>query len=813
MTDYKYGLDVSGGVRFTMQMDTSKLPASESIAQVRERMLHILTNRAGGLLGVTEPSVQSKGEDQFIIELPGETNVERARQTLSTTASIKLYHALNVVTDSKTFRRYEPNNEVSRSEPVVTFHDKTLNKDIKPGDPEYLDMIKEWKLILEGDDLARADFQPGPGNGYQPTMTFSSDGARKLREWTTQFKNTGEMIAFVLDNRVLSINRVENNTVLSDHAFINGSFSGEYVRQLRDLLNAGALPVDLHELSVQTVDPTIGKGALHVMVMAGIASFAIIGVYLIAYYMMPGFIALVALILYTLFTLTALKLINATFSLAAIAGFILSVGMAVDANILVFERVKEELRSGRSLLAAVELGFKRALPAIVDSNACTILTSLVLANLGTGPVKGFAITLIIGVAISLFTAVTVTRSLLLLIMGSGSLKPESFGLKRQWFGKFESGTTHEGEPLHIVSKAGKWFLISGITVLVTLPFFFIGGFKPSVEFMGGYEAQFKVGNDVNGGQILGNLERNGINGGNVKFSVGGGTRIASVTVPATPKIGTGPDAPNKVAEFAGLPPESRIDYTYVGPTVQAETIKNAALGVAISIMLIVVYLAFRFGVALGGFIPGLRFGFSAVGALVHDILVVIGLAAVMGYFMGWEVSALFLTAMLTIIGFSVHDTIVIFDRIRENLRKPLRGETFEHLINRSVTQSFARSINTSLTVLVTLGILFLFGTTTPELKLFVFAMFVGILSGTYSSIYNAAPILYLWDKLVEKNKGHEATFMGMAAHEAARLRAAQLTVATASEERTVKDSSGRTYGQIKRRSGVAEKRGEQEIED
>jgi len=227
-------------------------------------------------------------------------------------------------------------------------------------------------------------------------------------------------------------------------------------------------------------------------------------------------------------------------------------------------------------------------------------------------------------------------------------------------------------------------------------------------------------------------------------------------------------------------------------------------------VLIIVYLAFRFGFGLGGFASGLRFGISAIGALGHDVLVVLGVTAAVGFFFNWEISALFITSMLTVIGFSVHDTIVIFDRIRENLHRPIPGEDFDHLLNRSISQSYARSINTSMTVIVTLLVLLVAGTTTPELKLFCATMLAGIVSGTYSSIYNASPILHLWEKAVGKKRGPAHTLLGLAVEEAKKH---QVIVTQASATAPVAGPSGRTYGQVRRRANSAVKSAQQEIED
>lgn len=812
---YRFGLDVEGGIRIVYQMDTAQLKPEQrqNLGLVRQNLVRVLTQRAAGALGVVEAPVQQKGTDQFVVELPGFTDTALAEQVLGSTASIQFYHAKTVNTPISPNRQYEIDTEaMDPKNPAVVFHlTSNATKVIRPGTPEYLAMIQSWGApILEGDDLARAELQV-VGTMTQPLMIFSGPGARKMEEFTRRYYNRQENLAAVLDNRVLSIAHIQKDTILKDHAIIEGQFDPVYVQNLVKLLNAGALPVTLNKLSLSTVDPTIGKTALKDIVLAGAISFGVIAAFLLVYYVFPGIVATIALALYILFTLTALKWINATFSLAAIAGFILSVGMAVDANILVFERVKEELRHGRHLLAAIELGFKRALPAIVDSNTCTILTSLVLVNLGTGPVKGFATTLIIGVLISLFTAITVTRSLLMFLVGSGlGANPKWYGLNRQWFGE---GMELESDkkPLQIVENTKRWFAISLLTILPGIVFIALGGLKLNVEFKGGFEVGYVV--PATGGpsqnQVLANLAKAGFSGSNVKFGMAEKERIMYVTVPVLPGMKADEAAAQRIAEAVGLPRTAQRTFSYIGPSVQAETRNNAILGVVISSLLIVVYLAIRFGMALGGFANGLRFGLSAIGAMVHDILVVIGVAAIFGYISGWEVSALFITAMLTMIGFSVHDTIVIFDRIRENLRRPHPGENFGHLVDRSVTQSFARSINTSGTVIVTLIILIIWGTPTPDLKFFCVIMLTGIISGTYSSIYNAAPILWLWDRAAGRKRGKEGTLMEeaeMAYKEALRIRAEVESVGGPGDSpRTVRDQQGRSYGQVKRRSSVIEK--------
>ncbi|RYG26023.1 protein translocase subunit SecD [bacterium] len=819
---YRLGLDIQGGVRFTYQMDTSKLKGDQrtQIPVMQNKLVSIMGQRAVGPLGVTEPTVTKKGLDQIVVELPGlKGSSAKAQEVMGTSARIEFYGATNVVNPVDSNRPYSVADRGNRSEIgesfIPKFGDSTPINYTLPGgklDPRYQAIIKQWgEPVIVGEDLARAEAQLH-GNQTVIGLEFSPEGARKMEQWTRNHPR--ENLAAVLDNKVLSIAPLEEGAVISSSGIITGNFPEGYPARISEILNSGSLPVDLKLLSAEQVDATIGQDALKRMVMAGAVSFGLIGLYLIAYYAFPGVIALLALCLYVLFTLTVMKLIGATFSLAGIAGFILSVGMAVDANILVFERFKEEMKAGKTLAGGIELGFKRAFTAILDSNICTILTSFVLMYYGTGPVKGFATTLIIGVLISFFTAVTVTRSLLMFFVGSGiASNPKLYAVDRDWFGKLLRGANDE-KPLRIVETSKKWFGISIATMVIAIPFFFMGGFKPNVEFRGGYEAVFASNGDVSSAALTEKLERAGLKGGNVKLATvdkagGGSERLAYITLPPLDQLkGSNEQNISTIAQAAGLSASDSRGFTQIGPAVQAETTRNAILGVVASSALIVLFLAFRFGTGVGGFGVGLRFGGSAIVALLHDVIVVFGLAAIVGYFAGWEVSALFLTAMLTIIGFSTHDTIVIFDRIRENLHKSKGKEEIGHLIDKSITQSFARSINTSSTVIVTLAILAVYGTTTPDLKFFVVAMLIGILSGTYSSIYNASPILYLVDKWAMKRGGEKVGLQYLAKSDAERARIVQ----TQTQVADVVGSSGRSYGQVRRRANQQPK-GSHEIED
>ncbi|MCL6623701.1 MAG: protein translocase subunit SecD [Fimbriimonadales bacterium] len=691
----RLGLDVAGGMRFTIRAKKEALSAEElkNWEESAREVVRILERRSQTALGVVEASVFRKGEDRFIVELPGFTNEQEARDILQTSARMDFYWAKTVSTEyvQRTYQYTEEKDE--QGNPVAVFYKRGSDKRItlKETPEEWDALIQSWDRVVEGKHLNKAIPQPWTATEYVVLMQFDAEGARALQSWGRKVLNRREWLVAVMDRNIITFARVEDgNTFERGETVLHGRFTATEAKRIADLLNAGAIPVDLAIEDVSRVNPTIGQFGLDQIKLAGLASFLIISAFLLVYYMFPGIVAFLALLCYVLFCYAAFKLLGVTFSLAAIAGFILSVGMAVDANILIFERLKEELRRGRGLLTAIDLGFRRAFPAILDSNACTIITCLVLVNIGTGPVKGFATTLGLGVLISLFTAVTVTRSLLLFFLETGIGKnPQWYGMSRGWFGeRLEAGA--ETKPLRVVEHMGRYFLISGALILPGVLFMGMGGLKPNVEFQYGVESGILLpqGAPLSPAQLSQKLASAGFRGANAKVvEAEGGRYVAYVTIPLedNPTLkqmleqqGTsiwearqqivravGADdtlLKNERGEITGIKGEESFAQT--SPTVREETIMGAIKGVVISSVLIVLYLAMRFGVALGGFRTGLRFGFSAIGALVHDVLVTLGLAAIAGYFLNWEVSQLTITAILTVIGFSVHDTIVIFDRIR-----------------------------------------------------------------------------------------------------------------------------------------------------
>jgi SecD/SecF fusion protein len=797
-----YGLDVVGGVRLTYQLDYSKLQEGVTKPQAQQRVVTVMEKRALGVFGVAESNVQAKGDDQVVIELPGKITLAEARATMGKTAKLAWYHGRNIKTNQNMARPFTVVDSKDGEDPVVHFMNDA-GKEIVPGTPEYDQVIAGFgKPILEGDMIESANMEPNSsGKGFYPSFVFSPTGAKAIENWSRQWYGKEEFLVAVLDGVAISAAPLKRDTILTGgRAFIDGDFDAKYVRNLTELMNSGALPVTLTETSAFTVDPTIGQSALKQIISTGTIAFCVIALFLIVYYVFPGIVALVALGLYVLFTLTAMKWMGATFSLAAIAGFVLSVGMAVDANILVFERFKEEMREGRSLMKAVDLGFNRAFPAILDSNACTIITSVILYRFGTGPVQGFAISLVVGVLISLFTAVVVTRSLLKFLIGAGiGTDPKWYGLGRNWFGESFEATANE-KPIKIVEKSKLWFAISAIMIIPGVILLATSGLKLNVDFQGGYEVQVAVKPEETRESLEKGLADAGYKDASVKFAQTTNekneeVRLALVTIPANDeKISSSRDtAQADIAKAVGHPESDVSGFKEISGTVRNETVRNAFLSVVYSSIFIILWLAIRFGLQIGGFVMGMRFAVSVVLALLHDAVFVMGLAAIVGILAGWEVSALFISAMLTVIGFSTHDSIVIFDRIRENLHHPLPGEDMKNLVNRSVTQSIARSLNTAFTVIITLLLLIFMGSATPDLKFFNVTMLAGIIAGTYSSIFNAAPILYLWDKAVIKRKGEAGSMIAIAKQATAeRARQALRTQVDAND-------ATQSYGTVKRR--------------
>ncbi|HEX5324021.1 MAG TPA: protein translocase subunit SecF, partial [Capsulimonadaceae bacterium] len=471
--------------------------------------------------------------------------------------------------------------------------------------------------------------------------------------------------------------------------------------------------------------------------------------------------------------------------------------------------------NGKPLRPAIDAGFKRAFTAIRDSNCCTLITCLILGWLGTPEVKGFALTLGIGVLLSLFTAITVTRTFLYLLVDAGiGNNPALFGLKRQWGLSQQAGYTGiRGEnttgpsPVNVIGKRRIFYFISLVIIVPGIIFWAVGGLKRSIEFSGGTQVEAVFQAPVSQDSVEKALVAGGYKDNLVQMAEGGKIAYASVKDRSADAY----LSVEKALQAVGTPYQLQ-SHSLVGGVISAELTQNAFQAVILASLCIILYLAIAFGLAggsgamslagmaalnlgiraavvvgiiaavflgqlhgwhytwqvlllevggtavgcgllftIGWLVAGFRFGISAIVALLHDVLVLIGSFAILGYFLNWQIDSMFIVATLTVVGFSVHDTIVIFDRLRENLRHRMRGELFEDLANRSILQSFARSINTSFTVILTLVAMMIWGE--PSTRLLITALLIGIVSGTYSSIFNATPILVDWENWLAKLRG------------------------------------------------------------
>ncbi len=734
-THARFGLDIQGGMRVVLRAKKEDYKGGRWSADNLEAVRRILENRVNST-GVAEPVIITKPDDQVIVELPGLKNKDEALNQLQSTASLQFY--LLPQLESKEWSISRQTDPKTKEDIEVLVSSSTG----QPLTPAQLDaaIFSRDPIVTGKDLLPRSRAVPSPSSG-KPIIEFefNQEGAR-IFEQTTR-ANIGKHLAIFLDKRLLTAPNI--NGPIAGRGIIEGAFTVESAKALSEQLNAGALPVPLSLEEVRDIEATLGRESVALTTKAGVIGLILVLVFMLWKYKLPGILANAALLLYTLFSLAIFKgglawfgIDPVTLTLPGIAGFILSIGMAVDANILIFERLKEELLSGKTLRNAIETGFKRAFTAIFDSNVCTVMTCLVLFNFGTGPIRGFAMTLGLGVLISMFTAITVTRTFLYALVSMGfAQKPEFYGIKE--------GATHT--EYHFMQKARLFLGISFAIIIPGLLFWGAGGIKKSIDFQGGTElvipfsqkhtapdvqsALIALGDKYKDSRVVVSNESNDV------------CRVYITTVKLTDQE-RGTIVTSLTQKLGTLANGQKESYANVSGVISAELVGNAIKAVLFASLLILFYLAFRF--SIGGYKEGLKYGACALAALLHDVAVVWGAFAILGKLFDWQIDSLFVTAMLTVIGFSVHDTIVVFDRIRENLQHRIRGESFMDLTDRSISQTLARSINTSLTVIITLAALFFFGGS--SIHQFTGALLIGILSGTYSSIFNASVLLVLWKK-------------------------------------------------------------------
>lgn len=713
---FKLGLDLQGGTQFLLEMDLSKAQTNPGVSLNTEfaaaQAVEVLRKRVDRF-GVAEPVIAPAGDNRILVQLPGlsEAAKQQAKEQIQKAAFLE-------------FRMVHPENETQLQRGIVPPGYVKMFELVPSGTPGQrvpmpILVKKTSERGLSGKHVESAGVGHDPATG-SPYVSFSlkPEGATLFADITQAA--VGERLAIILDGEVISAPRI-NGPILGGHGQITGSFSDKEAFELATSLeNPLAAPLEIKE--ERGVDPSLGADAIRSGKMATIIGVLGVAIFMLVYYLLSGLIANIALILNVIIMLGVMCSLDVTFTLPGIAGIVLTVGMAVDANVLIYERLREEIASGKSLRGAVAAGYDRAFGTILDSHLTTLISSALLIILGTGPIKGFGVSLAIGLCVSLFTSLVVTRLIFDFLLSKDLIKSlPMLHLVR-------------ASNINFLGLAKPAFAISWLIILIGCGYglFGRGSGMLGTEFAGGDELQLRFSQKVEVEKVRSELAKLGIGETRIQYQFEG----AGASRKEYLSIVSAKDSGLKVEDALKKSfPESnfeRVGLASIGATVGKEIQKSALISSLLALFGILVYVAFRYE-----FI----FAVGAVVAIAHDVLMTIGIYCLTGLLgEGRQFNATFVAALLTIIGFSINDTIVIFDRIREDLKLGVTG-SFMELINRALNQTLSRTIITSGTVLVATGALYLFGG--GAINDFAFTFLVGIVTGTYSSIYIASALV-LW---------------------------------------------------------------------
>ncbi len=595
------------------------------------------------------------------------------------------------------------------------------------------------KSPMTGDVVTDARQDINPNGQVEVSLAMNGEGARLWKELTG--KNVGRQIAIVLDNYVYSAPNV-NEEISGGRSSISGSFTIDEAKDLANILKAGKLPAPTRIVEEAVVGPSLGAVAQTQGILSILVGLGLVVLFMIVYYAKAGIVANVALLANIFFIFGLLAQLGAALTLPGIAGIVLTIGMSVDANVLIFERIREELALGKGLIVSIEDGFQRALITIIDANVTTLITSVVLYVLGAGPIKGFAVTLMIGIVCSFFTAVYVSRLIIYWMSRKGDESSMSFSTP---FTKNMLANTN----FNFMGKRKLMYAISGIVIAVGIGVLATKGLNMGVDFTGGRSYVVQFSQDVVPSEIKANLANKLQSGVEVK-TYDGNDKVKITTSYRSDEESTDADVAIQSEimaslgeKYTALSPEV-VSTSKVGATIADDIADSARTAVIVALILMFGYISVRFS--------NWRFGVGAVAALTHDSLIVLSLFAI-AYLLGFavEVDQVFIAAILTVIGYSLNDTVVVFDRIRESLNDRV-DEDLQETINGAVNSTLSRTLITSVTTLLVVLILFIFGG--EALKGFSFALLIGVIVGTYSSIFVATPlVLDLYSKnAIEEEK-------------------------------------------------------------
>ena len=691
----KLGLDLAGGVSITYEAEEEN-PSAEDMHDTVYKLQKRVESYS------TEAEVYQEGNNRINVEIPGEYDSEKILEELGNPGTVQFM-------------------EISES----------ANTDGETAEGSETQGV--FNLVMDGNDIADAQVMTQPdsyGNQqYVVSLTLTSDGAQKFKEATE--RNIGKPIYIVYDNEIISYPTV-NTVIENGQAVIEGNFTYESANNLATYIRLGALKLNLNEIRSNVVGAKLGDEALSTSLKAGAIGLALIIVFMIVMYLIPGVAAGLALLLYVAAMLCLLNGLDVTLTLPGIAGIILSIGMAVDANVIIFTRIREEIAAGRNVREAIKTGFTKARSAILDGNITTLIAAAVLYMKGSGTIKGFAITLALGIVLSMFTALVITHFIVNILYGLGFTSEKFYGKQKK------------RKVFPFVQKAKIFYIISAVVIIAGFVGMGLnhskgsGAMNYSLDFTGGtsMNVTFNEMIDVtgsDGAELLKNITDT-IGTGDVQLQ---NVKETNDIVIKTPVIDKDQRSALKDAltEKYGVD-EKMITEQSISAVVSDEMQKDAVLAVVIAGICMLIYIWFRF--------KDVKFGASAVLALLHDVLCVLTVYALVRI----PVGNTFIACMLTIVGYSINATIVIFDRIREN-RQVMYRESLDEIVNASISQTLSRSINTSVTTFIAVFVLWILGV--ASIREFALPLMAGIIFGAYSSVFITGTLWYALKKLGKKN--------------------------------------------------------------
>lgn len=717
MGNIKQGLDLAGGVSITYQVVGDETPSSEDMSDTIYKLQKRVENYS------TEAQVYQEGDNRINIEIPGVSDANAILQELGQPGSLYFIYQTN---------------ENGEANYTLSGYDEEKGKYIYSLTKSIDELMSEGSIPLDGTMVASADAGATQSNDalkqsqYVVELTFTKEGTDAFAKATERAYNKGESIGIYYDGELVSVPNVVS-VITGGQAQITGMESIDEAKTLASTIRIGGLSLELKEMRSNVVGAQLGNDAIKTSLKAGVIGLAIVCIFMTVVYFVPGFTSAIALIIYVIMTLLVLNGFNITLTLPGVAGVILAIGMAVDANVIIFARIREELATGKTVRSSIKIGFDKATSAILDGNITTLIAAIVLVLKGSGTVKGFAQTLMIGIILSMFTAMVVTRALLYLLYTIG-LQDE------KWYG---IGKEHKA--INFLSKRNLFFAISGAVIIAG--FVVLGINKSttgnvlnySMEFVGGTSTTVTFHDDMSieelDSEVVPLFEQITGDGAVQTQKVSGSTEVIiktrSLSVEEREAVET------MLADNFNVSSDD-VQSETISATISSEMKSDAVVAVVIATLCMLLYIWFRF--------KDIRFATSAVAALIHDVLVVLAFYAVSKT----SVGNTFIACMLTIVGYSINATIVIFDRIRENLKEMPKKTELQDIVNISITQTLSRSINTSFTTFVMVAVLYILGVT--SIREFALPLMVGIVCGAYSSVCITGALWFVMRKHLGKKQ-------------------------------------------------------------